>query len=154
MRSVFLADLKAVVAQAGYTISSVGDNGADSVRGVTADGLIFNVDGAVCENEIRPGCLGININVRYDGDDRVTYQKINDANLMWPAVSVSVEGNMGETGSTVVITRYVILDGGMTMRNVSDNLTNALAIATSVADYVWEVGDYAPGAEDEYDGDW
>ena len=146
VRSVFLADLKAVVAQAGHTISAVGENGTNSVRAATPEGMIFQVNGAVCDTEIRPGCLGININVRYNGDNRVTLQKINGANLMWPAVSVAVEGAVGGTGSTVVITRYVILDGGMSMRNVSDNLTNALSIAGSVADYVWEVGKYAPGA--------
>ena len=42
------------------------------------------------------------------------------------------------------ITRYVILDSGMTVRNIKDNLLNLLAIAPQVADYVWQAGDYAP----------
>lgn len=48
---------------------------------------------------------------------------------------------------TVGITRYVILDGGMTIRNIKDNLLNLLAIAPQAADYIWQTGDYAPVAE-------
>lgn len=149
VRSVFLADLKAVVADSGHTIDSVGGSGENSVTGVTEDGLIYHMNGTVCENEIRPGCLGININVRYDGDQMVTYEKLNAANVAWTPVSVAVEGTVGEVGSTLIITRYVILDGGMRVENIKENLTNALSIARDVADYVWEVGKYAP----DYVGD-
>lgn len=153
VRSVFLADLKAIVADAGHTIDSVGDAGENSVTGITPDGLIYHVDGTICENQIRPGCLGININIRYDGDEMVTYEKLNAANLAWNPVSVALDGVVGQTGSSLVITRYVILDGGMRMENIKDNLTNALSIAMDVADFVWEVGDYAPDYEGDYD-DW
>lgn len=146
VRSVVLADLEALVTSLGHEVTSVGTNGEHSVRAVNESGLIFNVDGTVCENEIRPGCLGINMNVRYDGDDYITYQKINDANLMWAAATTTVSGTVGTTDSTLIISRYVILDGGMTMENVADNLTNLLAIAESVADFVWEV-------EEDW-GDW
>lgn len=149
VKSVFLEDIKAVVANLGDTIAEVGGNGDVSVEGVSADdGLIYHVIGTICENEIRPGCLGVQIEVRYDGDEMVTLQKVNDANLTWAAVSAAVQGTPGTTDSTLVITRYVILDGGMTMQNVADNLTNAKAIARSLADYVWEVGDYAPDDEE------
>jgi hypothetical protein len=150
VRSVFLEDLKAVVVAAGHTITAAAGN---SVTATNENGLIYNLDGTICENEIRPGCLGININVRYDGDDMVTYEKLNAANLNWTPVSVALEGEIGAADSSLIITRYVILDGGMSMANVKDNLTNALSIATSVADYVWEVGEYAPDYEDDLD-DW
>lgn len=149
VRSVFLADLKAVVADSGHTIDSVGGSGESSVTGVTEDGLIYHMNGTVCENEIRPGCLGININIRYDGDEMVTYEKLNAANAAWTPVSVAVEGTVGKVGSTLIITRYVILDGGMRVENIKENLANALSIARDVADYVWEVGKYAP----DYEGD-
>jgi hypothetical protein len=139
VRSVFVADLEALVASLGHEVRSTGSEGEHSVRAATEDGLIYNVVGTVCDTDIRPGCLGINMNVRYDGDDMVTYEKLNNANLTWVATSTSLEGEIGTTNSTLIISRYVILDGGMTMRNVSDNLTNLLAIAEMVADYVWEV---------------
>lgn len=150
VRSVFLEDLKAIVAaSSGHTITSAEGN---SVTATNENGLIYNLDGTVCENEIRPGCLGININVRYDGDEMVTYEKLNAANLNWTPVSVALEGDVGASDSSLIITRYVILDGGMSMANVKDNLTNALSIAASVADYIWEVGEYAPDYSE--DGDW
>ncbi len=141
VKSVFLADIKAIVVSAGDTLSSVSEN---SVSAVTPDGLIYNIDGTVCENDIRPGCLGLNINIRYDGDEMVTYAKLNTANLSWTPVSVALEGDVGKVGSDLIITRYVILDGGMTMENIKDNLTNAISIAQDVADFIWEVGVYAP----------
>lgn len=146
VRSVFLEDLKAIVAaSSGHTITAAAGN---SVTATNENGLIYNLDGTICENEIRPGCLGININVRYDGDSMVTYEKMNAANLNWTPVSVALEGEIGAEDSSLIITRYVILDGGMTMLNVKDNLTNALSIATGVADYIWEVGEYAPDYAD------
>lgn len=150
VRSVFLEDLKAVVVAAGHNIESVSGN---SVRATNENGLIYNLEGTVCENEVRPGCLGISMNVRYDGDDMVTYEKLNYANLNWTPVSVALQGSIGTTDSTLIITRYVILDGGMSMGNITDNLANALSIATTVADFVWEVGEYAPDYEGE-DEDW
>ncbi len=141
VRSVFLEDLKAVVVASGHTITAAEGN---SVSATNANGLIYSLDGTVCENDIRPGCLGININVEYEGDDMVTYEKMNAANLNWTPVSVALEGDIGTEDSTLIITRYVILDGGMTMLNVRENLANALSISVAVADYIWEVGEYAP----------
>lgn len=150
VRSVFLEDLKAVVVNLGDTITSTGENGDVSVEATSADdGLIYHVIGTVCENEIRPGCLGVQIEIRYDGDEMVSYEKLNTANLNWSATSVSASGTIGTTDSTLIISRYVILDGGMNMQNITDNLTNAKAIARSVADYIWEVGDYDPANYDD-----
>lgn len=146
VRSVTLEDLKAVLAIDGYTINNTGDYGAHSVQGVTEGGLIFDVVGTICQNEIRPGCLGINMTVRYDGDEHVTLERVNGANLTWPPTSVWYD----VSEPTLGVTRYVILDGGMTIQNVRDNLVNLLSIAPQVADYVWQTGVYDP----DYDDDW
>ncbi|MBA3067076.1 MAG: YbjN domain-containing protein [Hyphomonas sp.] len=145
--SVTLADLQRILAEDGYTINSTGDDGAVSVRATdeAGTGLIFNVIGTACEVEGTDGCLGINMQVRYDADGQETLELINDANLMWAATSAwyddfGVDGNT----PTVGITRYVILDGGMTVRNIKDNLLNLLAIAPQAADYIWQVGEWAP----------
>ena len=144
VRSVFLEDLKAVAAAAGDTIIAVEGN---SVTAEDVFGMVYNLDGTVCESDIRPGCLGIHITVRYDGDSMVTYEKLNAANLHWTPVSVALKGKIGTSDSSLIISRYVILDGGMSMANVKENLSNTLSIATSVADYFWEVGKYAPDYE-------
>jgi hypothetical protein len=161
VKTVNLQQLQTILIEEGYTINSSGDDGDVSVRATdTANtGLIFNLMGTACDLEgYDPGCLGINMQVRYDADGQETLERINEANLMWAATSAwySAGGVDGET-PTVGITRYVILDGGMTVRNVKDNLLNLLAIAPQAADYIWKTGiyadDYVPGEEDYYDDD-
>lgn len=157
VKTVNLQQLQTILVEEGYTINSTGDDGAVSVRATDTNGsgLIFNVLGTACDVEgYDPGCLGINMQVRYDADGQETLELINGANLMWAATSAwySAGGVDGET-PTVGITRYVILDGGMTIRNIKDNLLNLLAIAPQAADYIWQVGEYSP--EGDYsDDDW
>lgn len=151
VKTVNLQQLQTILVEEGYQINSTGDDGEVSVRAtdVNGTGLIFNLLGTACDVEgYDPGCLGINMQVRYDADGQETLERINDANLMWAATSTwySAGGVDGET-PTVGITRYVILDGGMTIRNIKDNLLNLLAIAPQAADYVWQTGEYAPDAE-------
>ncbi|MBA4337290.1 YbjN domain-containing protein [Hyphomonas sp.] len=166
VKAVSLQDLQRIIAEEGYTINSTGDDGAVSVRATdtAGTGLIFNVLGTACDLEgYEPGCLGINMQVRYDADGYETLERINEANLMWAPTSAwySAEG-FDSSVPTVGITRYVILDGGMTVRNIKDNLLNLLAIAPQVADYVWQTGVYAPGGAEEvvyddeeyYDDEW
>jgi len=159
VKTVNLQQLQAILTEEGYTINSSGDDGAVSVRATDTNdtGLIFNVLGTACDVEgYDPGCLGINMQVRYDADGQETLELINEANLNWAATSAwySAGGTDGNS-PTVGITRYVILDGGMTIRNIKDNLVNLLAIAPQAADYIWQVGDYGPdGADDAaYDDD-
>ena len=149
-----LADLQTILVEEGYTILSTGDEGEVSIRAETAEGLIFNLIGTICDSEYSDDCLGINMQVRYDADGQETLERINEANLMWGAVSAwySAAGIDGET-PTVGITRYVILDRGATMGNIKDNLLNLLAIAPQAANYIWQAGEYAPGYVDEYEDD-
>lgn len=162
VKTVNLQQLQTILVEEGYTINSTGDDGAVSVRATDTNGtgLIFNLLGTACDVEgYDPGCLGINMQVRYDADGQETLELINGANLMWAATSAwySAGGVDGET-PTVGITRYVILDGGMTIRNIKDNLLNLLAIAPQAADYIWQVGEYDPdgaSADDaSYDDEW
>lgn len=154
LASVTLADLQTLLVEEGHTILSTGDDGDVTVRAKTADGLIFNLIGTACDTEYADGCLGINIQVRYDADGNETLERINDANLMWGAVSAwySATGFDGNQ-PTVGISRYVILDRGATMGNVKDNLLNLLAIAPQAANYIWQAGEYAPGYVGEYEDD-
>jgi hypothetical protein len=144
VNSVTLADLQTILTEDGYTINSTGDDGDVSIRATDTNGsgLIFNLLGTACEVEGYDGCVGINMQVRYDADGEETLERINNANLMWAATSAWYsEGGVDGATPTVGITRYVILDGGMTIRNIKDNLINLLAIAPQAADYLWEVGD-------------
>ena len=153
--SVKTPDIEAMLTEEGYTILNTGGDGPVSVRARTEDGLIFNMIGTACETDHTDGCLGLNMQVRYTTDTQDRLFRINNANLMWSAVSIwyTQTGFDGET-PTVGISRYVILDNGVTAANIKDNLYNLLAIAPQAANYVWERGPYAPGGEEDEEDDW
>ena len=131
--SVSLEDLKALAAADGNTVESVGESGTYSVRAVTSDGLIFNLVGMACDVKDISGCLGVNMQVRYDSDDTDLYQIVNQANLTYAATSTWWD----EESQTVGISHYAILDGGQTMGNLRETLTNVLAIGPKVAMMIW-----------------
>ena len=145
VRSVNLEDLKAKIAETkadfgvaeGHTITETGSYGETSVRATTPDGLIFHLIGTACDTDYADGCLGFMVQVRYDDDDSVTTDKINEANLTYAAVSTWWD----EEGATIGVTRYVILDGGQRMENLKINLENALALGPLVADVIWPPAD-------------
>lgn len=152
--AVNLPDLQSILTEESYTVMSTGDDGAVSVRAKTEDGLIFNVIGTACETDWADGCLGLNMQVRYDADTQDRLARINNANLMWSAVAIwYTEAGFDSKTPTIGISRYVILDNGVTAGNIKENLFNLLAIAPQAANYIWEAGPYAPGGEDD-DDDW
>ena len=65
---------------------------------------------------------------RFEATDAVTLDKVNEANLERAAVSV------WRLQDSVGVSRYVILDGGMSEANIRINLDNFLAIVPGVAD--------------------
>lgn len=90
VKTVNLQQLQTILVEEGYQINSTGDDGEVSVRAtdVNDTGLIFNLLGTACDVEgYDPGCLGINMQVRYDADGQETLERINDVNLMWAATS-------------------------------------------------------------------
>lgn len=130
---VTVEDLKAIIVASGHTVLSVGEFGPISVKAKTAEGLIFHLIGTACDEPGVPGCLGISMQVRYDIDSRLTYEKINRVNTRYWAASVWIDHDK----KVLAITRYVILDHGVTMRNVKANLSNLLAINENVQKEVW-----------------
>lgn len=154
--SFSVQDMQALVTSEGHTLSPQGAFGPYSIRATTADGLIFDIIGSACATEYSPNCLGLRLQVGYFADDSVSLERINEANLMWPPASTWYDPTQDEEGPTLGITRYVILDRGMTFGNVKDNLINLLAIAPQAANHVFQTDDTGLGAEDDdyADGDW
>lgn len=148
--SFSVEDMQALVVSGGHALSEAGAFGPHSVRATTPNGLIFDIIGTACDTEYSEDCLGLKMQVGYFADGDVTLERINGANLMWQPTSTWYDPTEDEEGPTLGITRYVILDRGMTFGNVRENLVNLLAIAPQVADYVWQEGDYAP----DWDQDW
>ena len=137
VRSVSLEDLKALAVAEGHTITEIGKYGDVSVRAETPDGLIFHLIGTACDTEFSEDCLGFMVQVRYDDDEDVTLEKVNDANLAYAAVSTWWD----RESDTLGVTRYIILDGGQRMENLKVNLENALALGPLVADVIWPYDD-------------
>ncbi len=145
-------ELQSILTSNGFTIearnTSTDEPGEISVQARDTAGtkLVFHLIGTACETEHAAGCLGIHMQVRFDGDERVTLERINEANMMWPATSIwyAADGIYGASVPTLGVNRYVILDQGVTVGNIVDNLINLLSIAEQARDYVWQAGVYAP----------
>jgi hypothetical protein len=154
--SISMAQVRSILEAEGFTIVNTGQDGPNSIRAKEPDGLVFNILGTACDTDLAANCLGLDMQVRYDADGDETLERINAANLMWKPTSTSYSktGSYG-AGPQVFIVRYVILDDGVTIGNIKQNLINLLAIAPQVADYVWQAGVYAPDyGEDIEDWDW
>ena len=128
--TVNVEDLKAIVVASGYKVDAVGTMGAVSVRGKTPDGLVFMLIGNACEGSV---CYGVNMQIRYDSDSDVTLQKINTAAVRYAAVALWWD--QGE--ATWGLSRYVVLDEGVTMGNVKANLAVLMAANPKVVEVIW-----------------
>ncbi|HUD29288.1 MAG TPA: hypothetical protein VMQ93_10480 [Novosphingobium sp.] len=143
--SVNLNDLKAVVASLpGHKVEAEriwadGDEADVSLRAVDADGLIYVLVGTACEPS---GCSGVMMQVRYDCDT-VDYARLNKANTDRASIAMWYD----EDAKMLGVTRYVILDHGVTMQNLRENLVVLLDLAGSAVDAV--IGEEADEAADE-----
>lgn len=131
------ADLVAIVREGGHTVVSEKEFGDVSVLARTPNGVLFLLIGRVCDlPDYGPGCLGLEYQVRYDADSRVTLDNINTANQSYSATKV-YQGPNEEVKDTVYVTHYVILDGGQRMENLATILINVLDIAPKASQVIW-----------------
>lgn len=122
-------DLAAFAEAQGHEILGYGEAGDISVRAQTDDGTVYYLTGTACNEGT---CTGINMSARFDANELVTLETINDANIRRAAVSVWL------LDDTLGISRYVILDGGQTMENVQVNFDNFIAIVPTVIDMFYD----------------
>ena len=132
--SVTEADLAALIGAEGHTVDATHPFEAPSMRGKTKDGLLFVLIGTACDKNGVPGCQGIMMQIRYDSDDRVTTDRLNDSNIAEAALSAWWD--RGE--KTVGFTRYVVLDDGVTWMNIRQNLRVLLSIVPAAQGYVFK----------------
>ncbi|MGH6785483.1 MAG: hypothetical protein ACREBO_01525 [Novosphingobium sp.] len=125
--SVREADLEALVLAEGHTIDAKHPFESPSVRGKTKDGLLFVLIGTACDKNGIPGCRGIMMQVRYDQNDTVTWERMGKASLAEAALAAWWD----QEGETVGFTRYVVLDNGVTWMNIRQNLRVLLSIQES-----------------------
>lgn len=124
IKSVTEPDLRALVLAEGHAIDAMHPFDAPSVRGKTKDGLLFVLIGTACDKEGIPGCQGVMMQVRYDSDSRVTTDGINNSNRNEAALSAWWD----KDDKTVGLTRYVVLDDGITWMNLRQNLRVLISV--------------------------
>lgn len=120
---ILLEDLKAIATDLGHTIRS---ENSDSVLVTvnTEDDFIYSMHGGACNDSGL--CKGINMMASYNTMEGMTLESINAANNTYAAA------NVWNSDGSLVISRYLILDGGMTISNIKANITTLLAIAPLV----------------------
>ena len=133
VKSVVETDLSALIIDEGHVVDEVHPFEEPSVRGKTEDGLLFVLIGTACDKNGVAGCQGINMQVRYDSDESVTTDGINEASLNEAALSTSWD----KDGKTVIFSRYVVLDGGVTYLNIRENLRVLLTVGPLANKYVF-----------------
>ena len=124
IKSVTEADLRALVLAEGHTVDAIHPFEAPSVRGKTKDGLLFVLIGTACDKEGIPGCRGVMMQVRYESDSRVTTDGINNSNRNEAALSAWWD----KDDKTVGLTRYVVLNDGITWMNLRQNLRVLISV--------------------------
>ena len=127
VRSVKLVDIQAVVTASGHTITS---SDADSVlvSAQVPEGIRYVLRGTACDGG--QTCQGINMVISYDMPNGIDDGRLNQADVTFAAASVWRSNN------NIGVSRYVILDGGMTMENIKINLQTLISIAPQVFEKV------------------
>ncbi len=123
VNSVTLADMQAIVTSLDHTVLN---SDADDVFIVAQDenGQKYVLDGTACNDA--GACQGINMLMTYDLTDNISLESLNTASLTYAAVSV------WQDDPTVGVSRYVILDGGMTIANIKVNIDTLTALGGKV----------------------
>ncbi|MGN6500167.1 MAG: YbjN domain-containing protein [Tsuneonella sp.] len=125
--AVNLDDLKQVVAALGDKLEGE-DAGDHTLRAVTRGGASYLLTGSACDIEGVPGCRGVVMQVLVSADGDVSAERLAQANLDQVAVSTRYYPDKG----AISVTRYLVLDGGVTMANVAQNIGVLLALTPEV----------------------
>jgi hypothetical protein len=128
IKGVDLDDLKAVVASLGHTIKEESPTGDVSLAALDEAGTIYILTGTAC-SDTGIGCQGVNMMVTYDGtaDDLA---KVNDVNMNEQALNTWYD----PSDNTLGFTRYVVLDYGVTMANLRENVVVLLSVVPAALD--------------------
>jgi len=120
--SVTKADLIAIVGSLGHKVRE-GTNGPFIVAVDAPDGLMYTLQGTACNAR---ACKGIRMYVGYGMPSGVPLEMVNKINIFRHAFTT--------TFSTGVLTfsRYLILDDGVTMANISKNIEVLLSAAPTL----------------------
>lgn len=130
VRAVTLQDLEAIVESLGHTVSKEGTFGENSLSATDPEGTSYVLIGTACDINGIPGCQGVMMQVRFDPEESVTDASLARANLAQAAVNTWRDPADG----TIGVTRYVVLDHGITMANLRENVNVLLSLTPRVVD--------------------
>jgi hypothetical protein len=117
-------DLVAVVTSLGHTVREVGKNGENYVAANADDGTICLLFGTACGVGGESGCQGVMMQVRYDLPEGTTLETLARTNQAQAAIGTTADF---ETKS-LIFTRYHVLDYGVTMANIRENVNVLLDV--------------------------
>ena len=122
--SVNQADLAAIVASLGHKVRETGKPGETYLAAESEDGIIYLLFGTACDVSGVPGCQGVMMQARYDLPEGTTYETLAKTNDAQAAISVTADF----AKKSLVFTRYHVLDHGVTMANIRENVNVLLSI--------------------------
>jgi len=128
MKGAKMDDLRAIVASYEHEIVQEDIFDTPSLAARDENGTIYLLSGTACDDQAL-GCQGVNMQVRFDLAE-VDYALVNQLNMDEQAVNVWFDSD----SSTLGVTRYVVLDHGITMENLRENVSVLLGIAAIVAE--------------------
>ena len=126
--SVDTEDLKAIVGSLDHTLLNEGQFGDVSVGAQSEDGTKYVLIGTACDVGDVAGCQGVMMQVRFDPVSTITDSDLARANLNEAAVLTWRDTSDG----TIGVTRYVVLDYGVAMKNLRENVRVLLGITPLV----------------------
>lgn len=117
-------DLAEIAASLGHKIRETGKPNETYLAAETADGVVYLMFGTACDVNGVPGCQGVMMQVRYDLPDGTNPETLARTNLAQAAISVTADFDQ----KSLIFTRYNVLDHGVTMANIRENVNVLLAV--------------------------
>mgnify|MGYP005988611431 CR=1 FL=1 len=132
VQAVEYSDLQAIVLALGHTIEQQAPSGPRSIRAVTPGGLTYFMIGTACDQNRVRGCQGLIMQVRFEVAETATLDSLSRANNNFSPLNVWAMPERGMMG----MTRYVVLNGGVTMANLRENMNVLLGLTGPALDVV------------------
>lgn len=130
IKSVTVEDMRALATSEGHEILTELDPGT-GISALHGDNQSYILRGKACQDDV--SCLGLEMMVMFQGDFSIEFA--NTINERYAAIKAT------RTDGALLLSRYLILDGGQTRNNLGVNLRNTLAIAEKVQNESEEAGE-------------
>jgi hypothetical protein len=125
VKSVNQDELIAIVGSLGHQVKGQGE-AADNIYVAAEDeeGTTYLLFGTACQINDVPGCQGVMMQVRYDLPATTTFETLASANFGQAAINIWADFE----DKTLGFTRYHVLDHGVTMANIRENINVLLEL--------------------------